>query len=322
MKRFLLLLTIFIICTALIQILITKFIAPFLPFTLGVPGISNLDKYLYSHHKILYFGDSTIKYSSPKDINKSSISEILTNLESSYSIGDVSSPAYQLKVFEAMLNYISNSSDKPGAIIVPINLRSFSPSWDMAPDNQFENEIFFLNHHFLSYFSKPLNILRAIKTEIITDEAFITTPVYYKQKKIGTVKDFIDKEDSSLLREDILKNKYIFYYMYNLDENHRLIKSLKKMIETADKLDIKLYPYITPIDFEDGTKYVGLDFIDQTKINTEKICTILKINNLPCLNLTFDLNSDYFDFDESPNEHLNERGREYVANKLKEFIIK
>jgi len=108
--------------------------------------------------------------------------------------------------------------------------------------------------------------------------------------------------------------------MYDLSEDHRFIRSLKKIIEIADKTNIKLYVYITPIDFEGGTKYVGSDFAEQTKNNTKKICAILEINNLPCLNLAFDLDSGYFDFDEFPNEHLNEQGRKYVADKLKESI--
>ena len=300
--------------------MINKLVAPRLPFTLGIPGISNLDKYLYLDYKILYFGDSVIKYSGPKDTDKSSISELLAKSSPTTSIADISSPAYHLKVFEAMLNYISNSSHKPEAIIIPVNLRSFSPSWDMAPGDQFENEIFYLNHHFLSYFSKPLNILQAIKTKALSEETFMATPVYYGQEKIGIVKNFTDIKNPDMSEEDILKNKYIFYYMYDLSEDHRFIRSLKKIIEIADKTNIKLYVYITPIDFEGGTKYVGSDFAEQTKNNTKKICAILEINNLPCLNLAFDLDSGYFDFDEFPNEHLNEQGRKYVADKLKESI--
>ncbi|MDO8574898.1 MAG: hypothetical protein Q7R61_01330, partial [bacterium] len=145
-------------------------------------------------------------------------------------------------------------------------------------------------------------------------------PVYYGKEKIGVAGDFDNHYVYSPDAESVRK-LYIFTFMQNLDKNHEQIKLLENIIDLANKTSIKLYVYLTPINFEEGTKYIGPDFIKQTTANTEIICSVLKGKNLPCLNLAFSLSSDYFASPIYPNEHVNEKGRKFIAERITEFFL-
>ena len=107
-----------------------------------------------------------------------------------------------------------------------------------------------------------------------------------------------------------------------MDKNHEQFKLLNNIIDLAGETGIKLYIYLTPINFEEGARYVGPDFIKQTTTNAEVVCSVIKEKNLSCLNLAFSLNSGYFASPIYPNEHLDEKGRKFIAEQINKFYLK
>lgn len=289
-----------------------------------IPLISSLNSLLKEKPQIVYLGDSVIQHVADYDKDQSSIAEILRRLEKTQSIGDGSSSAHHLGIYEAVISYIANFESKPEAVILPINLGSFSPQWDQRPEYQFEKEMFALTNHsrLITSFYRPLAIFRAINVNTIPDSEFYQTPVFYRDQMVGTVSDFENPQKFKKVTPENLRAKYIYNYMYQLDSGHRKLKSLEKILATAANSGIRLFVYITPIDYEGGTKYVGPDFNDQVGFNAKTACSIVAAEKLPCLNLAFALESEYFDHPEYPNEHLNERGRAVVAQKLYNFFLK
>jgi hypothetical protein len=306
------------------QVVVARYVVPSIPsLTFGIPGIGKLDTYLNlnDRYPILFFGDSIIKAYAENDKDKSSIPEMLAKVDSRLKIGDMSSPGYGLGVFEAMVSHIENSDKKPKAIIIPINLRSFSPQWDMRPEYQFEKEIFFLTHgKFVFYFSKPLGIFHAININSVNQDTFRKQPIYYGDTVVGEVGKYEDKAQLPNIDSSVVKDFYIYDYMGNLKTNHRKLQSLRNIALIAKENGVKVYVYITPIDYEEGAKLVGQDFIKQTKYNAELVCSISTENGLPCLNLAFAVRDADFATHVLPNEHMKEAGRKFVAQKLADFI--
>lgn len=307
---------IFITIIVLGQVIVARYM------TAQIPEIALLDKYLRDETQIIYFGSSDIKHAPLKDTDRSSIVEMLSKINPAYTIGDISQNAYYLGIFEALFKHISKSPIKPKAVVIPISLMSFSPGWDKFPGLQFEREQFyFTKPPLIAYFFRPLTIMRAINTNEVIFSEYQQLPVYYGKEKIGIVSDFDNPKYRTTTTENI-SNKFIFLYMGSLDKNHRKLKSLDNIIDLADKAGIKLYVYINPIDFKNGERYVGPDFVKQTTANTETICSILKEKNLPCLNLAFSLDSSYFDYSIYPGEHFNEKGRKFIAEQVNRFFPK
>lgn len=279
-----------------------------------------LDKYSRNKTQIIYFGDSTIKYAGPNDNDKSSIVEMLSKINPAYTIGDISHGGNWLKIDEELFKYMVKSPNKPEAVILPINLHSFSVG-NMGPGYQFEKEIFYLKMPLLiTYFYKPLAIFHAININTVAYSDYARLPVYYGEEKIGAAGDFDNPGIYAPTTENIRK-LYVFTFMQNLNKNHPYLKFLENIIDSAGKADIKLYVYLTPINFEEGAKYVGPDFIKQTVANAKTICSVLEEKSLPCLNLALSLNSGYFASPIYPNEHVNERGRKFIAGQITKFFL-
>lgn len=313
-KKFFYQTIIFIVLIVIGQTIVARYITPYYPERLL------LDKYSRDKTQLIYFGDSTIKYAGPDDNDKSSIVEMLSKINPAYTIGDISHGGYYLKIDEELFKYILKSPNKPEAVILPINLHSFSTG-NMGPGYQFEKEIFYLKMpRLVTYFYKPLAIFHAININTIAYSDYAQLPVYYGKEKIGIAGDFDNPSMYSPTTENIRK-LYVFTFMQNLDRNHEYLKMLNNIIDLAKKADIKLYIYMTPINFEEGAKYVGPDFIKQTTANAKTVCLILKEKNLSCLNLAFKLNAGYFASPIYPNEHVNEKGRKFIAEQITGFFL-
>ena len=317
MKKFFLKCIFFTAIVIFCQVIIARYTLP------RIPELALLDQYLRDKYQIIYIGDSAIRSTAKSDRDKSSIVEMLARIYPSGAIGDLSHGAYHLGIYEAFLKHIAKSSIKPRAVILPINLRSFSPGWDMLPAYQFEREQFYFTApSFVTYFFKPLAILRAINLNTVTDAEYMQLPVYYGKEKVGKVSDFDNFQKYSATSTENIRNKFIFDYMYSLDKNHRKLKSLNIIVDTATQAGIKVYIYIHPIDFRAGEKYIGPDFVRQVTANTDTICLVLMEKALPCVNLALQLDSGYFNYESYPNEHLNEKGRKFIAEEVNRFFLK
>ena len=174
---------------------------------------------------------------------------------------------------------------------------------------------------FVTYFYKPLAIFKAININTVAYSDYAQLPVYYGKEKIGVAGDF---DNPFVYSPDVesVRKLYVFTFMQNLDKNHEQFKLLNNIIDLAGETGIKLYIYLTPINFEEGARYVGPDFIKQTTANAEVVCSVIKEKNLPCLNLAFSLNSGYFVKPFYVNEHVNEKGRKFIAEQINEFYLK
>ena len=75
---------------------------------------------------IIYLGDSVIRTIAKTDRIKSSIVEIINN-NHKLNVLDISNPANNPIIFNEIINYFVKNKKPPSLIIIPINLRTFSP---------------------------------------------------------------------------------------------------------------------------------------------------------------------------------------------------
>jgi len=266
-----------------------------------------LNKYLERPVDVLIFSDSTDWYTADNDKDKRSISRMLKDLLPHKNVKNISHAAYHLDIYRAFCQYLVKNKNPPELIIIPLNLRSFSPQWDMEPYYQFEKEKIILDRGVLSAFYKPLRILK-VKFNKINREAYLKLPVFKGDEKIGEIRDMKG-----------LKDQFIIKYMYPLSLEHRKIKSLLKIAGLLSSHQIDALFYITPVDYQAGEEYLPGEFIKRVTRNTGIIKDLLAQEHMSkqLLDLSLDLGSDCFAWKKpSPNEHLNQKGRKYVAEKL------
>jgi hypothetical protein len=222
-----------------------------------------------------------------------------------------------MDIYLAFCRYIARSPNRPDTVIIPVNMRSFSPGWDRRSDWQFEEERFFLNYPLLRAFFKPLAIFKVVSTNEITPEQYNQTPVYCDQQLVGTVRefDFMPTDPNAVTDEDIRK-KFIFQYMYPLRPEHRKLRAMMDIVEVLDSAGVRLVLYITPLDMETGRKHLPERFPSRVGANIELVKSLLRDRNVEPLDLSRSVSAGNFSWTVYPNEHLDQHGRLFVADSL------
>jgi pimeloyl-ACP methyl ester carboxylesterase len=325
MKDFAIKLSGFTFFLVLLQILVSMVFPAEIP-----PEIVRLDEYLADGVDIVYFGDSTL--SLPE--GEVTTGEILQELLPDYMVGQISYPAYGLDLYLNYVKYIVRSNHHPDTIIVPINVRSFSPEWDMRPAYQFEREtkILTLGVPLSRMLFRPLKVFGLFDPPI-SQSQFEKAPVYDGDTLIGVVKDFEGETASERLpgdvgnvyrevkleddekAEDILK----YHYMFSLKPDHHKLKVMLRIAELADKNDMDIIFYITSVNYLLGERFLGSAFSERLAANIEVVQSLLAANrtaNMTVLDLGFGLEAYAF----VDMEHLTEIGKEYVAEQLAQAI--
>ncbi len=277
--------------------------------------ITQLNNYLSHQVDMIYFGDSTL-FLPP---SPTPIPVLLQNKLPTDTIGALYHSAYHMDIYLSFCQYIVQSDYHPKLIIIPINLRSFSVSWDMKPGWQFETEKRIIgNYHSLPFrmVSKPISIFDGFKPKI-TKDIFLNTPVFSGKTQIGTNYDF-ENMPPDWSPEEYERNNFIRYYMYSLDKNHRKVQSMIEIAKILKENDIDLLFYITPINYQAGEQLLGNEFNQRLIENTDVIKTALIEQGVETLDLTFRLESTFF----RVAEHLSEEGREIVAEEIAKQILK
>ncbi|NIM14293.1 MAG: hypothetical protein GTO45_19840 [Candidatus Aminicenantes bacterium] len=296
----------FLIIIGLLQLLVGPHI------TGDFKQLRQLKKYLKMPMDVLIFGDSSNWYTAKKDTDKRSISRMLRDHLSGSTVRSITHAAYHPEVYAAFCEYIVRQKKHPRFIIIPINLRSFSPEWDKEPHYQFEKEKIILEGGLRLAFYHPFHVLK-YKFNAISRKEYFNTPVFNGNKEIGKIKQMHG-----------IKSQFILKYMYLLTPKHRKIKALVNIARLLSRHNITAFFYFTPIDYRAGERHLPGQFTGRLKENITFIASMLKNTGYNChlLDLSLDLKSRYFAWQTtgSVNEHLNQEGRQYAAEKLAETL--
>ena len=308
MRRFLKRLLLFLTIVAALQLVVGH----------KVPReIRLLDKAVSRKMDVIFFCDSTNFAYGLQDADKRPISRMLQDIMPERQVLTLDHGAFNMDIYLAFCRYIARGKNRPNAIIIPINMRSFSPGWDQRSDWQFEEERFFLNHPHLRPFFKPLAVFKAVSTNEISLEQYNQTSVYCDEELVGTVREFdFMCTDPNAVADDDIRKKCIFQYMYPLRPDHRKLRSMLEIVKILNSVGVRLILYITPLDMETGQKCLPGRFSDRVGANIELVKTLLRNQNVEPLDLSQSIPAENFSWTVYPNEHLDQHGRLFVADSL------
>jgi hypothetical protein len=286
----------------------------------GAPEeVKEIDQYLKNKVDIIYFGDSTVRHVAANDLDRRSIAAMLQDQAPHLKIGVISQGSLNLDAYVAYYRYIVTQKNLPSAFIMCINMRSFSPEWDRRPQYQFGRLKAFLGDNpLVKVLYGPLSVFKYNFYGISQNE-FENTAVFNGNIAAGSVReyDWSLRGNYSENREEKIKKLYVFLYMYSLKEQHRKLNSMLDIAQTAKRYGIRVIFYISPIDYETAEIFYPSQFVERLKFNTNIIDSVLSREGYDVLNLSMGLKADSFDYRiPNINEHMNEKGRNYVAEEL------
>lgn len=296
-------------------------------FPASLPAeIVQFDRYLEEDVDLLYFGNSTLMLPNGEVTTGEILQELLPNRR----VGQIAHPAYGLDLFDDYIAYMDRRGVWPRTLVMPVNMRSFSPAWDRRPAYQFveERRILAMGLPWARLFLRPLEVFGYFRTSISRQD-FLDTPVYDGDVRVGKVEDFETLAADEVLQEGA-ENAYrevdledeetaqavlTYHYMFNLEPDHRKLDAMVAVAELAAARGVDVIFYISPVNVEQGERFLGRAFSERFAHNVRVVQSRLdaaSLDNVKLLNLAFDLPA----YDLTDTEHMTETGKEYVAEQV------
>lgn len=277
---------------------------------------------------ILYLGDSTLWHPAGTQTTASMLQERLPTRQ----VSELSHAAYGMDIYASYISYLLRQEQRPALVIIPINMRAFSPEWDQRPGYQFtrEKRILAMGLPLTRLLGRPLGLFGGYDPAITQDE-FLHSTVYASGTPIGEVQDFEGSVGASPLEEGggeqfvyyqelpddaDYQRLLTYYYMEQVSPQHRKMQAMVDIVQQLQAAHIEVLFYVTPVNVELGDVYVGASFRNQFAANVAVVKAELATHGVELLDLSFDLAAYFF----SDTEHLRQPGKHYIAEKLATVI--
>lgn len=193
---------------------------------------------------------------------------------------------------------------KPEIFVVMINFETLTGKQHLLPRSQHTKLMEMINNIIGNQsieFSEYTNLTKS-RIENVNAE-FFTTNKYTTNNK-GNISE---KASKLFLKLN---------YMYNLDLNIEPMEYFIKIIDFCIENNIKLVPFVPPVNYELGIELFGDKFEACYSKNLEVLKFVISEKGFELLDLSHIITKTYFSHSSTPDETVNYEGRQIVANKI------
>jgi len=259
---------------------------------------------------VLCFGDSVLERVAREDADQRTLGAMLEHELPAIAI---SHSAFQPQVYRQLLRAVQVMPRRPSVLVVPINIRCFSPQWDFHPEFQFERELAALERYIADPSDAAANVSIEFRPTDADREAYARRPVEYPGSSCKTIGDFIAIRDASpdTERARRLATIFEFHYMHPLEREHRKLRDLVAVTSLSRDLGLRTLFYLTPINHEAGVRHCGAAFAERYAANASIVRELVELADLGQL-----VPSTEFIHPDIANEHLNQSGRARLAGEI------
>jgi hypothetical protein len=283
-----------------------------------------LDAQFQAGARSIVFGDSVHSFVHPSDADLRPLTGMLQDRLPAHPLNLLNGPAYAADLYLSTMEYAVRERLHPRCVVVPLNLRSFSPVWDQRPAYQYPIDRWRLRYGDPAALAlaRPMtiyNVYAEIEGYPPSDEEYQKVSLMRGDERMGTVREVIDGR-GKWGAVPLNQRAYSAIYLSPLTAGHRKLRSLARLAALCRENGIPLLMYVTPIDVEAGEAILGPGFRLQVTRNIDVLRRSLEGPGCTFQDLGFLLPSAMFDQQEVPNEHLREQGRRRLAEILATWI--
>jgi hypothetical protein len=284
-----------------------------------------LDAILAEHADTVMLGDSTTTWMNPQDADRRTIALMLSDLLPGRKVRLCEEDGSHLTIYEYHVAHLCRSESRPREIVILVNVRSFSPIWDLSPGLQARRDIlrYRLGDVLALGLVRPLERFGIYKLHPLSLEDWGNIPIFRGEVRWGTIYE-ANGGHGVLEGKSYLERKFTMDYLNPLPPTHRKLRSLVNIVRTCKASGVRPIVYVTPLDVESGQQAVGPDLVTQVQKNVEVVRKTLEPEGVPLLDLSRSLAARDFDWfrQKNPNEHLKQSGRLLVAENLAAEILR
>jgi hypothetical protein len=281
---------------------------------------------------IFYFAESSNFSIQDKDSIKNSISEITNFFYPSLTITAVNKGATHAGIFKEWLKQIKPGKEKPKAVIITLNMRSFDAAWIHSKlETQLQESRVLLQSYpaLVNRFLLSLNAFddkteQQREIEMIKEwqTAKLEFPFEFKYQ---TAKEwdnamanggYLDVDGNWDMPKIILACHYIKTYAFHIKDNNPRVKDFDEITDWCERNGIKLYLNLLAENVDYADSLVGKELVFLMKNNRDYL--VKRYNKGNCIvidNLEMVKGLEFTDQDWT-TEHYNYSGRMRIAKNV------
>lgn len=285
-----------------------------------------------SNTDIYYFGESSNITYKQDDSTQLSISELCNQFYPTLKVTNVNKYATHAGVYKYWLKQIEINKERPKAVIITINLRSFDATWIHSKLETQLQQSLVLGQFYPNIINRFLLSLQAFsnKTEaerevdMLNDwkktKIYFTNPFQYQ-----TVRQWDDamangghkNADGTWDTKKIeLACHYIKAYAFNIDEKNPRIKDFDEISAFCLKNNLPLYLNLMAENIEYADSLVGKELVLLMRENRDFLKARYHKNNCIVVDNLELVNGKHFIDQNWTTEHYNYKGRMLIAKNL------
>lgn len=268
------------------------------------------------HPKVLLFGDSVLERTSKHDGDLRTLAALIQACMVDQDVLSISHSAFNPTMYAALARVVAHRPRRPVLAILPVNLRCFSPQWDLNPAWQFHQELAVIERFLADQRTVVTPIADIRETSDFFTE-FDSTPVNYPLSQLSSIGEFRalvrtqPTDDATRLQRS--REIFVYHYTHPLRPVHRRLRALREAVMTLTDAGCRVLTYLTPLNHEAGVRLVGEQFRAVLRGNSATVVSALSGLSGLVSDWTEQLPDVSFFHEDLATEHLNERGRVLLA---------
>lgn len=274
--------------------------------------------------EVLYFGDSVAHLVSRHDEDRRPLATMVRDaLAPTLAMASIVEPAFHAEVYLSLVRALATLQQRPRVVVVPVNLRSFSPEWALNPKWQCNEVLRALEH----YLANPAGDVPSVRNGVAGTGAerwrYLNARVDYPRHPGAKVADFhaviADRPTAPEAQARRREAIFTFHHLFPLPADGPGLRALGQLAREVDTLGCRLLTYVTPLNHEAGTRVIGETFVTTVAEHVATVEATLRAGRptaAPPRDWSRLLPADAFFHDLDPTEHLNEQGRSHLCAEL------
>ncbi len=265
--------------------------------------------------EIVFFGDSVVQTMALGDADPRLLPDMLAG-ELDEPVLRISQAATGAQMHAAWLRYAARLSPPPRAVIIPINLRSFSPHWERNPGWVFDDVAAMIDHPLYARLGSVLEWDWGRPT----DEAFAASPIIVGGVEVGTIATLDDGAAGWAPSVETRRSRYLVRYASDITRSRRL-GAFRALVAEANASRFPVILYLTPVDIDVIEEHVDAATLAAVQANLAVLREALADTRWPSVDLSEAVRAADFDHPiGDPHEHLKWGGRIACARALAEAV--
>ncbi|NLL79122.1 MAG: hypothetical protein GX234_04910 [Clostridiales bacterium] len=247
---------------------------------------------------VLLLADCEFSKIALKDSNTRNLAEMLKDRVNKNDLKILAMHGMGLRAYYNIFKSQITLGMKPKLLVVMVNFDTLTPKQYLLPRSQHAELIQMV------YEETP------VKDEELEEYRSI---VWERIKNLQTEFSIASNcnEEIAILNRNKIYLK--MNYLYSLNTELEGVQYLVKILRLAKKEGVKVVPYIPAINYMLGEELLGEQFTTRYQKNVSKIRMITEDENVELFDMSYLLSKDFFSDKDSPDETINERGRERLA---------